>query len=135
MASSATILARIERRTTTDANGCWVWQGAKTTGYGAINTGSRNWLVHRWMYEHFRGPILAELTLDHLCRNRSCCNPDHLEAVARGENVLRGEGPSAHNARKTVCKRGHEFTPANTYTRPNGYRNCRSCWSVYRKPA
>lgn len=67
------------------------------------------------------------LELDHLCRNRRCCRPDHLEPVTHKENVLRGMAPSAINARKTHCKRGHEFTAENIYPSPDGVRRCREC--------
>lgn len=66
------------------------------------------------------------MTLDHLCRNRLCVNPEHLEVVSRGENVLRGVGVTAENKRKTHCAHGHEFTTENTY-RYGNKRHCRTC--------
>jgi hypothetical protein len=84
--------------------------------------------AHRIAYElHHRRPIPPELTVDHLCRVRHCVNPSHLELVSRGENVLRGEAPSAQHARATVCIARHPFDAANTYRTPKGIRMCRTC--------
>ncbi len=114
-----------------DANGCWIWnRSLVTNGYaafwdGGIVTG------HRWSYENFIGPIPAGLQLDHLCRVRSCVNPDHLEPVTLAENVLRGVGVSAVNARKTHCQNNHPFDTANTYIGSNGSRVCRPCKAAW----
>ena len=111
-----------------EPSGCWVWTGScLKNGYGQFNVGGHHLVVHRWAYERFVGPIPEGLTLDHLCRNRACVNLDHLEPVTRGENVLRGTGFAARNARKTHCPQGHEYTPANTIVCRDGYRKCRIC--------
>lgn len=109
--------------------GCWTWAaGTNAAGYGQFFVaGSKRMLAHRFAFELLVGPIPDGLTLDHLCRTPACVNPDHLEPVGRGENVLRGEGPTAKLARRTVCKRGHAYTPENTYTNPSGNRSCRVC--------
>jgi len=112
-----------------DASGdCWEWTGAKgKNGYGVFSVPGRNVRAHRFAWETLVGPIGEELVIDHLCKNRGCVNPDHLDTVTPKENYLRGANPCAVNARKTHCKRNHEFTPENTYIDPNGYRQCRSC--------
>lgn len=71
--------------------------------------------------------------MDHLCRNRACCNPHHLEPVDNRTNLMRGDTHAAHNAAKTHCVRGHEFTEANTYVVPRGGRACRKCRQILKK--
>jgi hypothetical protein len=105
---------------------CWLWTGARLPlGYGQfVTTGNR--LAHRFAYEHFVGPIPDGLTIDHLCRNPSCVNPAHMEAVTIQVNLSRGTSGPANNARKTHCLRGHELAGPNLMM--NGkYRQCRTC--------
>jgi hypothetical protein len=122
------IWAKVEKTAT-----CWLWRAGLTTGgYAMIcrsGEGGKPVLVHRWMYEHFTGPIAPGLQLDHLCRVRRCVNPAHLEVVTPQENNRRSESPSAKNAVKTHCKHGHEFTTENTYLDSEGSRLCRLCQS------
>lgn len=107
---------------------CWVWHAFKTRdGYGRFRTGVLSGGAHRASYEHFTGPIPAGLQVDHLCRNRACVRPDHLEAVSQQENVRRGVGITATNKRKTHCSEGHAFSPENTYIGARGNRFCRTC--------
>lgn len=109
-------------------DGCWNWIGAMSIdGYGRMLRGGKNVNAHRIAYELLVGPIPSGLTLDHLCRNRKCVNPSHLEPVTRGENVLRGESPSAIHARKTHCAYGHAFDADNTIRRVIRGRSARIC--------
>jgi hypothetical protein len=113
--------------------GCWEWTGSLNShGYGQIWGGAdvgRPLLAHRVAYELLAGPIPADLTIDHLCRNRACVNPTHLEAVTMTENWSRGESVPAQRARQTHCKNGHALTGANLVQRgPDGrHRGCRIC--------
>lgn len=113
---------------------CWTWTGPKNNdGYGSLWVTKRNKYLkaHRYSYEYFKGPIPEGLTLDHLCRNRGCVNPDHLEPATDRENILRGTAPSAINARKTHCKRGHPLSGDNLYINAgSGGRACRTCCRV-----
>ncbi len=119
---------------------CWRWRGASDPkGYGRvgrmINGKAVTKLAHRVVYEAWVGAIPEGLQLDHLCRNHACVNPDHLEPVTQRENLLRGDTITARNAAKTHCLRGHEFTSDNTYVRPGGKRNCRTCMRGYKRAA
>ncbi len=105
---------------------CWNWTGSQNgTGYGRFWDGT-NTYAHRWSYEFCVGPIPDGLQIDHLCRNRGCVNPEHLEAVTPQTNTLRGVGLTAQNAVKTHCVRGHPYNEANTYYEKKG-RQCRVC--------
>ena len=126
---------------------CLIWTAAKDSGgYGCLTVKGKHWRAHRFIYSILKNGIDSKLTIDHLCRNRSCVNIQHLEQVSVGENVLRGISSPAQNARKTQCIHDHEFTPENTYIRPDGKRMCKACaaassrrirkttaWKEYRK--
>lgn len=110
-----------------DHGECWIYTGANAGGYGRFYFGDRVVPAHRYAYELLVGPIPEGLQLDHLCRDRACCNPDHLEPVTQRENLRRGIGPAGLNARKTKCPKGHPYDEANTYTHSAGWRQCRAC--------
>lgn len=118
------------------ATGCWNWDRAQDGhGYGQYlhPVTKTNTHPHRYLYEREFGPIPDGLQIDHLCRNRLCVNPSHMEAVTPRENILRGVGSSAVAARKTHCVRGHEFAPENTHITTQGARACITCRHLYRQ--
>lgn len=107
---------------------CWPWLASlNTTGYGEFYLDGKIRKAHRIAYELTVGPIPDGLTLDHLCRNRECVNPFHLDPVSMRENILRGAAPSARNARATHCPKGHPYSGRNLIVRPSGSRGCRVC--------
>lgn len=118
------VMDRLLAKVQTDESGCWIFTGAKTkAGYGTIAAGPRQPRVytHRVMYEHHKGTIPEGLTIDHLCRVRACCNPEHLEAVTQAENTRRAAAVLTH------CVNNHEFTEENTRITRRGARSCRTC--------
>jgi hypothetical protein len=121
--------AMVERNT---PSGCWLWTGyVMPNGYGIFMSSGGRVLAHRFAYQHLVGPIPEGLTLDHVkergCTSRACCNPAHLEPVTMRENLLRGDGTSGRNARKTHCPQGHPYDEANTSLVRNRTRQCRAC--------
>lgn len=110
-----------------DDTPCWQWTGHLDDGYGHIRVNNKQGQAHRFSYEQFRGPIPDGMEIDHLCRNRACVNPAHLEAVTSVVNTLRGESFAARNARKTHCPSGHPYDDANTRIDKRGSRVCRAC--------
>ena len=108
-------------------DGCWLWTGTVTrTRYGMFWPHGEAVVAHRFAYELFVGEIPDGMVIDHLCRSRSCVNPEHLEAVAFIENVRRGaKVPGV--VTPNVCKHGHPFTEENTIRNDKGHRHCREC--------
>lgn len=122
-------LDRLWSRATEDEAGCWIWIGPRyRNGYGRFYLGQKDVYAHRVMYMIFVGEIAEGLHIDHLCRVRECCNPDHLEPVTCRENLMRSPiAPAAINASKTHCKRGHSLSGNNLSADPDGRRHCRTC--------
>jgi hypothetical protein len=102
---------------------CWNWTGTGTKhGYGQVSVDGVHRYAHRVSYELHRGPIPDGLTIDHLCRNRRCVNPAHLEPVTQAENTRRAADAVE------ICPAGHAYDAVNTYVHPtSGYRQCRAC--------
>ncbi|HEV2928117.1 MAG TPA: HNH endonuclease signature motif containing protein, partial [Propionibacteriaceae bacterium] len=110
---AARFWAKVDRSGGPDA--CWPWTANRMdSGYGRYSIDGRSKLAHRISYELSVGSIPDGLQIDHLCRNKPCVNPTHLEAVTQRENLLRGDTVPARNAARTHCANGHEFTPENT---------------------
>lgn len=108
--------------------GCWIWQGPLDCGYGRFWAQGKTLLSHRVAWEIAKNRKVPNgLQLDHLCRNRDCVNPDHLEPVTLAQNVLRGQGITAQNLLKTACPEGHPYSGENLYQDKTGRRHCRTC--------
>ena len=118
-----------------NGSSCWVWTGqtGRRGGYGQFCYRDFQPVAHRVMYTAVHGPIPEGLTLDHLCRNPPCVNPKHMEVVSHKVNILRGISPSAVNAVKTTCPKGHAYDM--TAKRPDGrtYRRCSECRTGQRR--
>lgn len=125
---SMSVFDRIIRNSVRNPDtGCWEWQGEKNQkGYPRISYRGRQIAAHRLSFQCFAGDIPDRYEVDHLCKNRGCINPDHLEAVTHIENCRRGD-LGAHMSSRTHCPKGHEYTPENTYVAPRGARYCRIC--------
>lgn len=109
-----------------DVGLCWEWTGQLNHGYGRAHMHGRLMSAHVAIWELLVGPVPDGLELDHLCLNRRCVNPDHLEPVTRGENMRRTRYAAMRRA-ITHCPQDHEYTPENTRVDKNGCRVCRTC--------
>lgn len=111
------------------ANGCLEWSGHRNRkGYGRFWDGGRHVPAHRFAWSLKHGDLPPGTEIDHVCRNRACVNPDHLEAVTHHENILRGR-----DVRRPTCAAGHAWTPENTVRRGLAGRRCRECQNAYQR--
>lgn len=124
-------IIRFKKSYTILDNGCWQWQKSTNKGYGRFNNGSKIVDAHRWYYQLVNKLMLrSEEHLDHLCRNRACVNPGHLEVVDNYTNWLRGESITLQKKQQTHCIHGHKFDETNTYYKKNGSRRCNKCHAI-----
>ena len=126
-------LSRVANEDRGHSTPCWIWQHATgSNGYGRFQIGWPGWpeyresIAHRASYKLFVGKIPDDMTVDHVCRNRSCVNPEHLRLLSQKDNVLAGNTFASKNKAKTHCPSGHEYTTENTYLY-RGSRNCVTC--------
>lgn len=126
---STSVKDRILGNIRVDENGCWRWQRYKhVAGYGWMWVGNGKCdFVHRAAYQIWKGPIPDGLVIDHLCRVRDCCNPDHLEVVTYSENTMRGDTVPVRRKNATHCDRNHRYTPETTHISASGNRRCKIC--------
>lgn len=112
------------------SDNCWIWTaGLDKDGYGQFSLNNKTRIAHRISFELFKEIIPQGLTLDHLCRNRKCVNPDHLEIVTIKENLMRGSSFSAINSKKSHCPRGHSYSGVDK----RGHRICSICNVMWHK--
>jgi hypothetical protein len=134
---SRPVIERLLMRVDKSDNGCWLWRGQlNSRGYGQIRAHEKTCLAHRIAYAYLVGPIPEGLQLDHLCRVKRCVNPQHLEPVTGSVNLARAYS-AAPRQPATTCRRGHEFTAANTYLSKKGRicRRCRRDWERAKRAA
>lgn len=110
----------------TDHSQCWGWVGAiNNHGYGYFYANTDNIAAHRYSFEYFIGVIPHNGVVHHMCENRLCTNPLHLELTNNSDHA------AFHLTREESCNRGHLRTEESTYIRPNGDRECRECRKLY----
>lgn len=120
-----TLAERLWTRLVRSPSGCWEWTGSGSDGYGLVRVDGRTVPAHKAVYELLVEPVPEGLQLDHLCRNRRCCNPAHLEPVTPLENTRRGMGHGS----ETHCPSGHPYSGENLAV-SGGRRKCRTCKRV-----
>lgn len=124
-AHNVIFIERLRAKSTTNEKGCWlIHTSLDKDGYHVASYRGKAVRAHNKIFIILKGEIPEGMVIDHLCRNRNCCNPEHLEAVPPKENIQRGK---SHNGEKTHCVHGHAFTPENTYKDARGHRHCNTC--------
>jgi len=113
--------------------GCWEWNGHLKNGYGVKMIEGYPRGVHNIMYQVYVGPVKEDYVVHHLCENRRCCNPKHLDQVSKYNNWFLGKSTGALAIREGKCKRGHTFTSENTYINPSGKRVCKKCRAAWNR--
>lgn len=115
-------------RVTEQPSGCWAWLGTiERGGYGMFRLSGVSVRAHRYAYELLIADIPDGLVIDHLCRNRACVNPWHMDPVTNEVNVMRGRSFAVQNAEATHCPEGHAYAGENLTVTARGWRQCRSC--------
>jgi hypothetical protein len=119
-------IQRFAAKIALDSSGCHMWTGVRNAkGYGRFRIDGALHMAHRVAFVLAGGELSPDRVIDHLCRNASCVNPDHLEAVTTQENTARGNA-GINTASRTHCPQGHEYTAENTLLSV-GRRHCRAC--------
>lgn len=115
--------------------GCWLWTGhIDDKGYGRFQVKGKWRKAHVCAYESRHGPVPEGKEVGHICKLRACVKPEHLKALTHIENIQMGDiGGHKYHSLKTHCPQGHEYSEENTYRKPNGHRECRTCQRYQRR--